>query len=190
MGMPQGPPSRSCEWGPRMDTEEGSCALPFRSFRNGRAAQHQTRPEAGPGPRVQGADSDREQVRASHPSRVRRATARPSSPLFLLAALGARSQCLFLSMDFCAKRNYPNSGRPGRWGRGVAPSVQPYVFPFDQRLSKSGIPPLWESGCVCGRREHFPGWLLEWLPLSDSVSVPPNCSVRCDVGREFLGELV
>lgn len=157
MGMPQGPPSRSCEWGPRMDTEEGSYALPFCSFRNGRAAQHQTRPEAGPGPRVQGADSDREQVRASHPGRVRRATARPSSPLFLPAAPGARSRCLFLSMDFCAKRNYPNFGRPGRWGRGVAPSAQPYIFPFDQRLSSLGFLPCGSRGASVDGGSIFVG---------------------------------
>lgn len=39
------------------------------------------------------------------------------------------------------KEKPPQLEPPGRWGRGVAPSVQPYVFLFDQRLPTSGISP-------------------------------------------------
>lgn len=67
------------------------------SFRNGRAAQRQADPAAGPGPRAQSADPDREQVRAA-------AARLPCCRLHLrLLQPSTRCWCLWTSVDCCAE---------------------------------------------------------------------------------------
>lgn len=75
------------------------------------------------------------------------------------------------------KEKAPQLWPLGRWGGGVAPSVQPYVFLFDQRSPKPGISPLRELGVVGGQKDHLRSWSPKW---SSPLSLPSLQAVLSD----------
>ena len=104
---------------PKDRQREGSCGSAFCSFRDGRATQHQTGPEAGPGPRVQGADPDWEQVRAAPP---------PAHPPVPPASPPSRPGSEVLTSvpehGLLCKEQAPQLWPLGRWG-GVSALARP-----------------------------------------------------------------
>ena len=80
------------------------------------------------------------------------------------------------------KEQAPQLWPLGRCGGGVAPSVQPYVFLFDQRSPKPGISPLWKLGVVGGQRSIFVRGLRNGLLSFPSHPSRLSCPMRLGLG--------
>lgn len=80
------------------------------------------------------------------------------------------------------KEKAPQLWPLGRWGGGVAPSVQPYVFLFDQRSPKPGIFPWRELGVVGGQRSISVRGLQNGLLPFPSHPSKLSCLMRLGLG--------
>lgn len=80
------------------------------------------------------------------------------------------------------KEKSPQLWPLGRWGGGVAPAVQPYVFLFDQRSPKPGISPWRELGVVGGQRSISVRGLQQGLLPFRSHPSKLSCPMRLGLG--------
>lgn len=124
-------------------------------------------------------------MRAASPRQHQQSHHLPVPPASLPGRPGSEILASFHKCGLLCKEKVPQLWPLGGWGRGVAPSVQPYVFLFDQRSPKSGISPWWELGVIDGWREHLSGSPV-WSPLSSHPSFQTVLSDETWEGS-FLG---